>query len=368
MIINKKQVCALLFTLIPASKFLLLPSVYARFAHQDAWLAGLINCLMDGLLLAAALVFIKRFKGKTFFKVIEDTSGAGFARAIYVIYAVYFILKAAVPVYEHKKFIEISLYETTPSVFTFIPFFALAFYFCLKGLKVMARTGEILLRFTVIGFALAIVLSIFECDLFYLLPIMKNPVNLTLNASYSGLIWYGQPLILFFLAGRIKPEKHFNISVIASFAAAALLCVTVYALFTGIYGDLAPRQTYAINKMTKYSLFSANTLRFDYIVTLLLTAGSVLALAAPLAFAADCVKTAFGGIKPWIFSLSLCAAACVTVLLTPLYFRAIIDFFEKFFTPVMAFLAYAAPVLITIFGKNRKDKKESNTYETALEK
>ena len=40
--VNKKQVCAILFIIIPSSKFLVLPTLYAAYAKQDAWFAGYV--------------------------------------------------------------------------------------------------------------------------------------------------------------------------------------------------------------------------------------------------------------------------------------------------------------------------------------
>ncbi|MBQ7165292.1 MAG: GerAB/ArcD/ProY family transporter [Clostridia bacterium] len=367
MIINKRQAGMMIFTLTTAGKFLLLPSVYAQFARQDACVAGLTNLVADGAMLAAVLAFIKISDGRSFYDLLENSFGKFFANAVYLTFSAYFTLKAIVPIFEHKKFIEISFYEAAPPVATFVPLFFLAFYFAVKGMKTFTRASEILFRLTLAGTILAVALSIFQADFFNLLPVMKNPPKQTFYAGYMGLLWHGQPLALLFLAGRIKKEKGFYLRVALSFAAAAALCVLLLAVFTGIYGDLAPRETYAINKMTKYSLFSSTVMRFDYAVTILITAGSLIALAAPLVFATDCAIKVFGNKRVWLIALVPCGALCAMTLFMPLYFRAIIEIFEKFFTPAMAFFAYAVPPLALLLTKKGKRRKEK-IYETAYQK
>ena len=278
---TKKQLCMLLVTLIPASKFLILPALYAGLAGQDAWFAALVNFLADGLLLAACLFFVKRFEGDTFYDVLERSLGRVFARIVFFLYAVYFLLKAVVPVFEQRDYTETTLYETSPSVLTFMPFFIVSLYLSLKGLKVMSRVGEIMFWFTVAGFSLTVFLSVGTFRPYYLLPLLKNPLNRTLSAIYNAAIWYGQPIVVLFLAGRIKKEKHFYLSVAITFAATALFSVFVFALFTGIYGDIAVRQIYAIAKMTKYSIALSNVGRFDYVASLLINFASVLSLSVP---------------------------------------------------------------------------------------
>ena len=356
MAITKKQLAMLLFMITTAGKFLMLPSVYAEHANQDVWIAGLANFITDGLLLAVVLLFIKKFKGQTFYGVLEDSVGKTAANILFLIYALYFALKAAEPIFEQRNYIEITLYETTPSVLTFLPFFAVAFYVLLKGVKVTGRAAEILFWLCAAGFGLALGLSLPSIDLYNLRPVFKNPLNLTLKASYNGLQWFGQPLLILFLAGKIKTENHFFRWMIISFAAAAILSELIFVCFTGIYGDLAPRETYALPKMTKYGIALTNTIRFDYIATLFLLASSVITLSVPLIVSAECLCTVFGENKRVIFSAVLAAAELAAAVTLRLQFKSLIAFFETYLTPIMCVLAYLLPI-IALFSKRRSNEK-----------
>lgn len=355
MTITKKQICLLFMTVIPSTKLLILPTVYAHYAAQDAWLAGAINLILDAMLLVVLLAVIKKFNGKTFFEVLELSLGKWVARAVYMLYAVYFAISAVLPVFEHKMFIEITLYETAPSVLTFLPFFLISFYFSLKGINATARTGEILFFLTASAFLLITFLSLGSARPYYLRPMLKNPVFRTLKASYSGLLWHGQPLMLLFFAGRIKTEKRFSLSVITSFAAAAFICVFMYALFTCIYGDIAVRQIYALTKMTKYAIALSNVGRFDYVATLLVTAGATLTLSLPFVLAVDCFTQAIGRDKRLVPALALNLSALVLVAIYHMRFRTVMDLFEKFFIPAMIALVYILPTCTLLLRRTSQN-------------
>ncbi len=351
--VSTKQICLLLFALIPASKFLILPSVYANLAAQDSWFAGLINCILDGGMLAVMLLIIKKFKGMSFYEVLSFNFGKVTAKIVYFIYFLYFMLKGTVPLFEQKNFTEITLYETSPTVFTFLPFFLVCFYLCVKGLRTMARTGEIVFWFTAVAFCIIIFLSIGTFRPYYLMPVLKNPLKRTLTAIYSGAMWYGQPIILLFLMGGIKIEKRFNLKIALSFISASLVCVLMFAIFTGIYGDISARQIYAITRMTKYSIALSNVGRFDFVATLLLSASAVLSLSAPLIFAVECLRMVFGSKRIWLLSLIVNAAMLAVLYFFRLYYQAVADMFERYFSPAMIALVYVLPPFVLLLRRNK---------------
>lgn len=348
-----KQLSVLLFTIITAAKLLTLPALYATYASRDAWFAALLNFLLDGALLAVLLVTVNKFDGETFYEVLERNLGRAMAKIVYFLYFIYFLFKAMVPVMEQKNYVEITLYETAPTVLTFLPFFFIAFYLCVKGLKTMSRLSEIIIWMTALGLGLALFLSFSDARPQYLLPILKNPLNLTLSAVYGAFIWYGQPLVILFLMGGIKRDRHFCRDVIITYAAAMIVCVLFIALFISIYGDFAPRQIYAVGRMTKYAIALANVGRFDYIATLLLNFSSVLALSVPLIFATECLRQVFGGKRMWLLSLIVNGIMFLSTVILHASFSAVIEAFAKYFTPAMLFFAYIMP-LATLFMKRRK--------------
>jgi hypothetical protein len=241
-------------------------------------------------------------------------------------------------------------------VLTFLPFFLVSFYLSYKGIRTMARTGEVVFYLCVAGLALMLFLSLGVCNAYYLRPMLKNPVFRTLKGCYSGILWYGQPLILLFFAGRIKKERRFNLSVTISFCVCAMLGTLLFAVFTGIYGDIAVRQIYSLTKMTKYAIALSNVGRFDYVATLLLVAASVLSLSVPFVMAVDCLSFVFDKKYVWLTSLICSTAMLVVVAIFHMRFQTVLDLFGAYFSPVMIFLAYAVPIITLLLRRTSREK------------
>lgn len=351
---TKKQLCLLLFVLVPSSKFLVLPALYANLAAQDMWVAGLLNCLADGLLTAVLLGVLYKFKGESFYDILTRNFGTAVAKIVYVLYFFYFMFKAVVPVLEQKDYTETVLYETAPSVLTFLPFFFVAFYLSVKGFRTMGRLGEIIAWLTAAGLALVLFLSVGSADPYLMLPLFKNPLKRTLSAFYSGFVWYGQPIIILFMMGGLKKEKGTAKAVAITFAAASAVTVVIFALVRAIYGDLAVRQVHAVTKMTKYAIALSNVGRFDYIATLLLNFGSVLSLAVPLIFATECLKKAFGSLLSWPFALAANGIVLAATVAVYPYIETAIELFAKYFTPFVMIFAYVIP-FITLLLRRKPD-------------
>ena len=144
---------------------------------------------------------------------------------------------------------------------------------------------------------------------------------------------------------------------ILSFAAASLICLVVFAFFTGIFGDLAPRKTYALPKMMKYAVVLSNMIRFDYFAVLLLVAASVLSLSVPSVLATECVEKLVGSKGKWIAAVAIVGAQFAVIAALHSKTWDLISALQKYFTPAMIVLAYVVPALVLFFGRKRDGEK-----------
>lgn len=345
------QARMLLLITVPISKLLILPSLYADTAKQDAWLAGLYNFIPDVLLLLAVLAFAKKQEGRTVFQAVEAQTGKLISKTLFATYAVYFLIKAIIPLLEHKNFIEITLYETSPTPLTFLPFFVVAYYFCIKGLRTAGACAEILFWVLFLGTIMVIFLCLGACDAYNLLPIGKNPVKRTLTASYNAVSWYGQPIVILFLAGRLKSVG----KIYKSFLPAFILCVAVtvflYACFTAVYGDIAVRQVYSLTKMTKYSIALSNVGRFDYVAALLVISASTLSISVPILLCAECLCYVLGCKSRVLPSVLPCAVLLLSTVLLNLRFQTLTGFIQTYATPFLLIMTYVLPPLLLLIKK-----------------
>jgi len=141
---NVRNVCLFLIAFVPVTKIFLLPSIMAQFAFSDMWISALLNVALDTLTLFCALSLWKRYEGRDFYNILADNFGKTAAKIVYALYFLYFILKAYSPVTEQKTYVERTLYESTATVFTFLPFFLVSAYLASKKLFVLGRLADVI--------------------------------------------------------------------------------------------------------------------------------------------------------------------------------------------------------------------------------
>ena len=125
------------------TKLHILPASLSHFSSEALWLSAFINIAIDFLLLLLVLKVLNDAKEENIMLYFENKFGKTFSKVLCFIYALFFILKTFIPIYEQKNSIELTFYETQPTFLTFMPFFIVAFYIVLKGVKPYARSMEI---------------------------------------------------------------------------------------------------------------------------------------------------------------------------------------------------------------------------------
>ena len=104
-----------------AVKFINLPAVTARYAREGLWISAAIDFLFDGILIAAILFTARTGEDETFFECTEKAFGKPVAITIHAVYCLFFLVKSYIPIIEQKYYVEVTLYETAPTVLTFSP-------------------------------------------------------------------------------------------------------------------------------------------------------------------------------------------------------------------------------------------------------
>ena len=139
------------------------------------------------------------------------------------------------------------------------------------------------------------------------------------------------------------------------------------AVFYGVFGALAPRETYAFDKIARY--FSALDVvgRVDLLLVYAITIVSLYAYALPLQLSVICLCSAFGakGKKRTIYSICINGATTLFVIFCVRFYHAFYSFFtaKAFFVfPVFSVILPLCLLFLpntTGNGKKRKKRKES---------
>lgn len=355
-----RNVCLFLIAFLPATKIFLLPSVMVQAARSDMWISAALNVLLDSLTLVAALVLWKRYEGRDYYDILSINLGKTGANVVYALYFLCFVLKSYTLISEQKLYVERTLYENTTTFFTFLPFFFFCGYLASKKLFVLGRLADIMFLITVASLVILYALSFANTDFGAVLPVGVNGIGKILSSSLRALNWFGDSVYLFFLIGRIPPEKKAFIKLLPSYFFAGLFPVICMLMFYGTFSSLAMRQEFALTEIAKYSVAINNIGRFDYIAIfgLLFTGGAAMCL--PLYFATECLVKIFGFKKKVFVALGVTVLIFAMILLLKEHYAAAIGISIRYLAYFFLLMSNVMPLLSLFLKKGAKDEKQKD--------
>lgn len=352
-LLKPRQICFVFLALMPVTKLVTFPSYLAENAGGQLGFCLLINFLADILLLLLILHIGKSFGDKTFYNVSEAALGKPVTKIAYSIYAVYFFLKALLPLLEQKNYIENTLYEIMPAGITFFPFFFVSVYSCVKGLKILGRCCDVTIIATVIGLLFAIFLSVGSADFSFFMPIFKKPAYNLVKTSFHSLTWFADSLYMLFFLGHFRREKHSERNVVLSYAGAAAAASAFIAVFFAVYGPISGSQPFAVPAATVFSVNATNAARFDYLAVFLLLFAQINAIILPLFLCTKCVERVLGTTKGlWVaIAVNILAAAAIIAFSHKIF--ALLEFAGDYLSYFFAFTAFILTPAILIAARCR---------------
>ncbi|MBR2385032.1 MAG: GerAB/ArcD/ProY family transporter, partial [Clostridia bacterium] len=186
--IKTRQICLFFIAFLPITKFFMLPSILAETASENMWISSIISFLMD-LLTVLALIFVCRKANTNIYELLEINFGKVGKNIILVLYLIFFLSKSILPINEQKEYIRITFYETMPSITTFLPFFVVSFYFCIRRKKIIGRCADIMWISTILGVVILFALSFPGADFDALRPILARGVENVFLGAYRSSNW-----------------------------------------------------------------------------------------------------------------------------------------------------------------------------------
>lgn len=292
--IKIRQICFILACMLPLTKTIIYPTTLVYDVGHDLLWSAAIN-----------LVAGKphhTFRDAAFQKDRQDAVRTGGkhlrkrGRAHRVrLFAVFFIVAAALPIMEQKSFVLTVFYENVPSFISFAPFFALSLFASIKGIKSIGRMADVLMPIFVVSFAAIIVFSLPEAEFGELLPVLSaTPPSKLFHSSYTSLSWYTDCVFLLFFMGHYRYEKGSTLKVMISYGVGAVLTLVFLAVFYDIFGSIALRQQYTLSQISKYTTTFSSLGRIDFVFIYALTLVLVFYLMLPLVLCVHCVKKTIG--------------------------------------------------------------------------
>ena len=330
-----------------------LPALMANYVDESLYLPILINFLIDFLLLLVVISLNK--SNETFLTLQQNTFGKVGGKIVCFFYFLFFMAKALVPIFEQESSIELTFYETQPLLITFLPYFAICFYFIIKGFKAILKSIEILLPFFIISIFVIVFLSLGEARFSSLLPLFsKSPMQI-LKSSLFTLIWFGDPIYILYFSGHLDFSKNYKKSVITSFIITAIFTTFFFILFYAVFDSISPRQYFAPIKMSKYSLTLSNIGRLDYLSSMILTLISTFITTLPLVFASLSLNDCFNFKNKFISPIIVVLLQFILAIITENDFLRSIKFISNYVVYFFIIMTYVLPFIIFLKAKRRKN-------------
>lgn len=300
--LTTRQICLFIIAFLPITKFFMMPSVVTKFAREDAWISVLINLVLDFLTVSMLIYTCKKTKSN-FYALLENSFGKIGSKIILGFYFLFFFVKAILPLDEQRDYVEYTLYTLVPTIFYFLPFFAVAFFLCLKKLRAIGRLSDVMWIISLIGFLSLILLSLGNADFLSILPVGANGTKNIIKGAYSSFVWFSDASYFLFFIGEFEYKEKDYKKIFISFAIHAFMVLTFVIIFYSIFTSIAFRQRFALTEISKYTTVINNIGRLDFIGIMMILLSNLFALSLPLFFCCKILNHIFHFKKRWISPL-----------------------------------------------------------------
>lgn len=352
-----RQLAFIAAFLLPAGKLLEAPSLLAKDAAGDLLLPAILHYLLQTLILLGVLYASSRSE-KTLLERLESKLGKGIV-VLYLLYAVYFLFAAILPLLDLEKFVYAAFFDTAPSTFSFAVFFFFSAYACAKGFKSIGRSGDICLFLFVLPFVALILMSFAAADFSNLLPLFGTDFRGSVTAFSNSTPLFSDVVLLLPLISTQRYQKNDGIKITIGYWSGALLTTFFLAVFYGVYASIAPREHYAFSKIAQYFPALNVVGRIDLLFVYLLTVVIFFYTCLPLQYTTELTARICNTKRKTLIA----AILNIALLFVILFFNRFYDTFYNLISgklPLVFWLVADTVPLFLLFLPTEKNKKEKS--------
>lgn len=350
-IILSRQIAFAAAFLLPAAKLLEVPSLLAKHAAGDLLLPAFLHFLLQAGVLFALLYAASKSE-KTLFERLKERFGK-WTLVFYILYAVYFLFAAILPLLDLEKFTYAAFFDTSPTVFSFAFFFIFSAFVCAKGLKALGRAADLCLFLFALPFLFLIATSLTEADFSHLLPVFGTKFGDTMSAFTFTTPHFSDAILLLPLIGNLRHKKGDSVKIMSGYAAGAASTLLFLAVFFGIFSSIAAREHYAFSKIGQYFPALSVIGRVDLLFVYLLTITLLIFTSMPLLYTIDFTCRAVGTRRRALFSALLNLALLGFVFYFNKYYNALYGLISGKLPLVFWLIADMVPLFFLFLPKSR---------------
>ena len=263
-LLTTNQVCAIIILVTIGNKLLSLPGLMYGTLNTDALWIVLLNFIGAFFIFYMFAYICKKYPNVTFKQFITKHLGNVGYVMILVLFTLYYLIKLVLTLNEGEVFLSETIYVGFSSALYIIPMSLVAGFFVYKGVKVIARTNEMMVKLIVIGLIITIGLSLPNVKLDTLLPLFVHSADEMLYAYNHTSIWFGSYFMLFIFMGKIELSKNFVSKVLKSYLLTAFLIFLFFVTFYSVFGPSSIVHQFAVNDVVTLTPQLSSLIKIDW--------------------------------------------------------------------------------------------------------
>ncbi len=353
--IYARQIAFCAAFILPLGKFLEVPSLLAKDARGDILLPALLQFLLQTLVLLAILYACSRSK-KSLLERLKEKLGTGMI-FLYLLYALYFLFAAALPLLDLEKFVYAAFFDTSPTTFSFGVFFILLAYLCTKGIKSVGRCADLCLFLFLFPFLALLGMAFFETDLTRLLPFFGTEFSGSARAFVQTTPQFADGVLLLPLIANLRYQEGDGVKITLGYMGGSLIALFFFAVFFGIFSSLAPREHYAFLKIAQYFPALDVVGRIDLIFVYLLSVILVFYTCLPVIYAVELTARAVKTERKTLLAATVSLALFILLLFTNRHYNTLYRFIGGKLSFIFWLLGDLLPLFCLLLPVETKKKE-----------
>lgn len=357
--ITNRQLGIILFISTIALKFSVKPSIMSKYSGVDIYLAIIVDVLLELMMFGLILYFVLKHPDEDFYDYLKNSFGVVFAKIVFTLLFVYFLIKTLLTVQEIYIYFLETLFDNFNTIYFVVPLFLLLAYILKKDLFVYARSVEILFWFIIVGLIVVMVVPINNMELINYFPILENGfMNLITGIEKTSFGGGDYLVLLVFMKYVDKNDK--KSPLIVNVLLAMWVIVSFYFVFVGVFGKTGVNQLLAISDISLHNAYPSSIGRMDWLTIIIWTVTLIL----QMGFTGYICMYLLRNIMPISKTKAVVVIECVLIVLFLIGNNYFTVFFELIMsTPFLIYvgvLHYLLPLVLIInhfiFKRTRYEK------------
>lgn len=349
--INYRQTCILIFLSQIALKFLALPSLLYTKSESNSIFVALALMIIDGVYAFLILNLAELSGEKNIYEFMKACLGAVVSK----IFLALLLIKFALSMANISKGLEFFVVDNLYSEFSWfayiLPLAALIGYMIYKGVRNIARVGEIVCWFVLVGIIFITAKSFAGAEADSFLPLFKNGFKPLATSAFTYSSWFGSSTFLLLLFGKVDFKNKKKSQLIRYLLLAILLVQFVYYVFFGVFQITSPTHNFCLSDLSQFSSLHTSIEELSWLVVALWIVAQAVQLALYGYCFQQCVKYIFN-IKNNIFpTLVVMVYVFVLSLVGDLTIGLEQIFLSQAVSVISLCVQYIIPLVIFVAGK-----------------